>query len=95
MFGDFTFASIEGIIKDQVIQVMPSRDPSDNSVVLYLQMGKWDQTKFTIHQVYRTVVFVEEILLLRFFTLSYIRDPKTTSSVLATEWYRQVWSVDP
>ena len=69
MFGDFTFASIEGIIKDQVIQVMPSRDPSDNSVVLYLQMGKWDQTKFTIHQVYRTVVFVEEILLLRFFYL--------------------------
>ena len=48
---------------------MPSRDPSDNSVVLYLQMGKWDQTKFTIHQVYRTVVFVEEILLLRFFYL--------------------------
>lgn len=64
LFGDFTFTSIEGLIKSQLIQVMPSRDPSDNSVILYLQMGKWDPTKFSIHQVYRSVIFVEEILLL-------------------------------
>ena len=66
MFGDFTFASIEEIIKNQVIQIMPSRDSSDNSVILYVQMGKWDPTKYTIHQLCRSVLFVVEILLLRF-----------------------------
>ena len=67
MFGDFTFASIKGIIKDQVIQFMPSRDPYDNTIIQYLQFGKWDTTKYTIHQVFRSILFVAEIYLLRFF----------------------------
>ena len=69
MFGDFTFASIKGIIKDQVIQYMPSRDPCDNTIIQYLQFGKWDTTKYTIHQVFRSILFVAEIYLLRFFYL--------------------------
>ena len=78
---------------------MPSRDPSDNSVVLYLQMGKWDQTKFSIHQVYRTVIFVEEILLLRFLTFGFnnvdtqIRDPWTPSSVLVRPYISGIMSI--
>ena len=67
MFGDFTFASIKGIIKDQVIQYMPSRDPSDNTIIQYVQIGKWDTTKYTAPQVLRSVVFVAEIFLLMFF----------------------------
>ena len=65
LFGDFTFSSIEGMIKNHLIQIMPSRDPSDNSVILFIQMGKWNPTQFNHHQVYRCIVFVEEILLLR------------------------------
>ena len=67
MFGDFTFASIKGMIKDQVIQFMPSRDPCDTTVVQYVQLGKWDTTKYTVHQACRSILFVKEILLLRFF----------------------------
>ena len=66
MFGDFTFESIEGIIKDQLIQIMPSRDTDDNCVILYVQLGKWDPTKYTVHQLVRCALFVTEILLLRF-----------------------------
>ena len=44
---------------------MPARDPSDNTVIIYLQIGKWDPTKYSMHQVFRSVVFVQEILLLR------------------------------
>jgi len=76
VFGDFTFESIEGIIKDQVIQIMPSRDPSDNSIILYIQMGKWDPTKYTVHQVLRSALFVTEILLLRFIN-NYRKDTHT------------------
>ena len=35
VFGDFTFESIKEIIKDQIYQFMPSRDPSDNSIIQY------------------------------------------------------------
>ena len=49
---------------------MPSRDPSDNSVILYAQMGNWDTTKYTVHQAFKSVLFVEEILLLRFLIFS-------------------------
>ena len=66
MFGDFTFESIKGIMKDQMIQLMPSRDPSDNSIIQYIQLGKWDTTKYTVHQSSRAILFVNEILLLRF-----------------------------
>ena len=66
MYGDFTFASIKGIIKDQYIQYMPSRDPSDNTIIQYVQIGKWDTTKYTAPQVLRSVLFVAEIFLLRF-----------------------------
>lgn len=64
LFGDFTFKSIEGLLKNHLIQVMPSRDPSDNTIVLYIQMAKWNPEEYIIHQVYRTIIFVEEILLL-------------------------------
>ena len=66
MYGDFTFASIEEIIKNQVIQYMPLRDPCDDSIISYFQMGKWDATKYTAQQVCRSVLFVAEIFLLRF-----------------------------
>ena len=69
MFGDFTFGSIKGLIKDQFIQFMPSRDPCDNSIIQYCQLSKWDTTKYTIHQVCRSLLFVAEILLLRLFKL--------------------------
>ena len=45
---------------------MPARDPSDNTVILYLQLGKWDPVEYSMHQVFRTIVFVQEIMLLRF-----------------------------
>ena len=67
MFGDFTFASIKGLIKDQVIQCMPSRDPCDNTAIVYVQFGKWDTTKYTAPQVVRSFLFVAEIFLLRLF----------------------------
>ena len=65
LFGEFTFSSIEGLLKSHLVQIMPSRDPSDNSIVIYVQLGKWDPSQYSIHQVFRTIVFVQEILLLR------------------------------
>ena len=67
VFADFTFASIEGIIKDHGIQFMPSRDPNDNSIIQYMRIGKLDTTKYTFNQLCRANLFVMEILLLRFF----------------------------
>ena len=45
---------------------MPSRDPSDNSIIQYIRLGQWDTTKYTVHQASRCILFVTEILLLRF-----------------------------
>ena len=53
-------------MKSHLIQVMPARDPSDNTVILYLQLGKWDPVEYSMHQVFRAIVFVQEIILLRF-----------------------------
>ena len=52
---------------DQNVQLMPLRDLSDNSIIKYIQLGKWDTTKYTVHQASRSVLFVNEILLLRCF----------------------------
>ena len=49
-----------------MVQFMPFRDPPDNSIIQYVQMGKWDSTKYTVHEACRSILFVNEILLLRF-----------------------------
>ena len=45
-----------------MVQFMPLRD-----TIQYIQLGKWDTTKYTVHQACRSILFVTEILLLRFF----------------------------
>merc|ERR1712113_1260871 len=42
IFNDFTFESIEGIIKNHFVQIMPLRDSRDGCVIMYIQFGKWD-----------------------------------------------------
>jgi len=63
LFGEFTFASIEPLLKSGLAQVMSKRD-KDGCIVLSMTAAKWDPSKFPIHVVYRNIMFIEEVLLL-------------------------------
>ena len=63
LFGEFTFASIEPLLKSGLAQVMTKRD-KDGCIVLSMTGHQWDPSQFPIHVVYRTIMFIEEVLLL-------------------------------
>ena len=63
LFGDFTFESIRPLLEAGMAQIMPQRD-DDGCVVLSMKGSPWDPSEHSIHHVYRTIMFIEEVILL-------------------------------
>merc|ERR1712110_724588 len=67
VFDDFSFSSIEDLFRGDhgtLFQVMPSRDVNDGSIIVYGRPGNIKPEHFNLHRMYKSAIFLWEVLLL-------------------------------
>lgn len=63
VYNDFTFESIKGLIQSNLIELMPKCD-EEGCALLVLRIKNWDTSKYTHHELYKSIIFVNEFMLL-------------------------------